>query len=362
MNEVDPVALVTVEDYEKAAKRVLPKMAYDYYRSGADEERTLKANRKAFRNYEVWYRVLVDVSQIDTSATILGQKVASPILIAPTAYHKLAHPEGESATARAAAEAGTIMTVSTLATTRLEDVASASTGPKWFQLYVHKDRDLTSSLVKRAEQSGYKAIVLTVDAPVLGRRLADHRNQFVLPEGLAMENLAESDVAPTEPQGSMLAEYVGTRHDASLSWTDLDHIKSLSGLPLLIKGIVRPDDARRAVDAGVDGIIVSNHGGRQLDGAPAAIDALVAVAAEVKGETTLLMDGGIRSGVDVLKAIALGAGAVLVGRPVLWGLAVAGQAGVLAVLQGLNEELVTAMKLAGCPDVASIDESLIVKR
>ncbi|HLF70380.1 MAG TPA: alpha-hydroxy acid oxidase, partial [Actinomycetota bacterium] len=176
----EPSALLTVDDYEKAAKRVLPKMAYDYYRSGAEEERTLSSNRKAFKRYEVWYRVLVDVSEVDTSTMVLGQRLAHPIIVAPTAYHRLAHPDGEIATAQGAEAAGALMVVSTLATTRLEDVAAATRGPKWFQLYIHKDRGLTKELVQRAQESGYAALVLTVDAPVLGRRIDDERNSFAL--------------------------------------------------------------------------------------------------------------------------------------------------------------------------------------
>jgi 4-hydroxymandelate oxidase len=355
--------LLTVDDFDAAARAVLPRMAYDYYRSGADDERTLRQNRRALRRYEIWYRVLVDVAERSLGTTLLGAPLSMPILIAPTAYHRMAHPEGELATARAAASAGALYVVSTLATTRLEDVAAASTGPKWFQLYVHKDRGFTRSLVERAQAAGYGALVLTVDAPLLGRRLADERNVFALPEGLTMANLASAaGLGATVEERSMLARYVASRHDASLTWSDIAWLRGLTSLPVLVKGLVRPDDAARALEHGVDGVVVSNHGARQLDGAPASIDALPGVVAAVGGRCPVLMDGGIRCGTDVLKALALGASAVLVGRPVLWGLAVGGEAGVARVLEILRNELSTAMALAGCPSIADIGADLVRRR
>ena len=355
--------LLTVDDVEEAAARVLPRTAYDYYRSGADDERTLRANRRAFRRWEIWYRVLVDVAERSLETTLLGARLATPILVAPTAYHRLAHPEGELATARGAAAAGSLHVVSTLATTRLEDVAAASRGPKWFQLYVHKDRDLTRSLVERAEASGYLAIVLTVDAPILGRRLADERNHFGLPPGMTMANLESAAGLTGRPdESSMLTRYVASRHDASLTWKDLAWLRGLTSLPILVKGLVREDDAARAVDHGAHGVIVSNHGARQLDGSPASIDALPGVVAAVAGRCPVLLDGGIRRGTDVLKALALGAAAVLVGRPVLYGLAVGGEQGVTRVLGILQEELSTAMALAGCKTIADIGDDLVRRR
>ena len=332
-------------------------MAYDYYRSGADAQESLRANREAFARWRLWYRVLVDVASRDLSTTVLGTEIASPILIAPTAYHRLAHPDGEIATAQAAAAVGTIHVVSTLATTSLEEVAAASAAPKWFQLYVHKDRGFTRSLVERAEASGYRAIALTVDTPILGRRLADERNGFCLPEGLVMSNLIAAG-AGEAPPGSMLSGYVAARHDPSLTWKDVEWLRSLTRLPVVLKGIVRADDAVRAAQAGAQAIIVSNHGARQLDGAPATLEALPLVADAVAGRCEVLMDGGIRWGTDVLKALALGARAVLVGRPVLWGLAVNGRDGVVRVLELLGTELSNAMALAGCASVAAIDRDL----
>lgn len=388
----DRARLATVRDYEKEARRLLSKMAYDYYRSGADAERALERNAKAFERFVIWYRVLVDVSQRDLSSTVLGFPVRIPILIAPTAYHKMAHPDGELATARAAEAAGTIMVASTLATTSLEEIAEATAAPKWFQLYVHKDRAFTESLVRRAESAGYEAIVVTVDTPLLGRRLRDERNRFDLPAGLHMANLihpeeprselAKASAAPEaeliaeredkddEPtkeekrvlkeERSLLSSYVADRHDAAFTWQDLSWLKSLSHLPIVLKGVMRADDAARAAAAGVSGIIVSNHGGRQLDGAPATLDALSGVVRAVEDRCEVYMDGGIRWGEDVFKALALGARAVLVGRPILWGLTVGGEQGVVDVLRILTSELSRTMALAGCSSVTGIDRTMVV--
>jgi 4-hydroxymandelate oxidase len=356
---IDALArLQTVDEFERAARAILPTPSYDYYRSGADEERTLRANRRAFRRYQFWYRVLVDVSQRSLATTVLGTEVAMPILVAPTAYHQLAHSDGEVATARGTAAAGSLMVVSTLATRSLEDVAAVP-GPKWFQLYVHRDRGLTRSLVDRAVAAGYRALVVTVDTPVLGRRLAAERSNFVLPPGLTMANLKEA-VQEVAPEGGLaLATYVASRHDASLTWRDIEWVRSLSPLPVVLKGIVRGDDARLAVECGAAGIIVSNHGARQLDGSPATIEALPEVAEAVGGRAEVLMDGGVRWGTDVLKALALGARAVLLGRPILWSLTVGGAAGVQRMLELMAGELSRAMALAGCASVTAIDRGLV---
>jgi 4-hydroxymandelate oxidase len=359
--------LITIDDFERVASVCLEKTAWDYYRSGADAEVTLRENRAAFDRLAIHYRVFVDVSAPKLGVRILGRDLPHPILVAPTAYHCLACPDGEKATARAAAAGGALMVVSTLATTLLEDVAAAATGPKWFQLYVHKDRDLTKDLVGRAEASGYEAIVLTADTPVLGRRLADERNGFRLRPGLTMPNLIPPGTAPealVERAGgaSLLGRYVASRHDASLTWRDVETLTASTKLPVLVKGIVRPDDATRAIDAGARGVIVSNHGARQLDGAPATIEVLPSIADAVGDRGEVLVDGGIRWGTDVLKAIALGARAVLVGRPILWGLAAAGEAGALQVLEILVAELRRAMALAGAPEIASLDRDLVRPR
>lgn len=336
-------------------------MAYDYYRSGADEEHTLRRNRAAWTTYELWYRAFVDVGTPAVATTVLGTDVSSPILIAPTAYHALADAEGERATARAAKEAETLYVASTLATTSLEDVAQAAPdAPRWFQLYVHKDRGFTAKLVERAKAAGYGAIVVTCDTPVLGRRCADVRNAFCLPAGLVMANLIEA-LPPDlrEGTGSELARFVASRHDPSFTWNDLAELAATCApLPLVVKGIVRGDDARAALDAGARAVWVSNHGGRQLDLAPATADALVEVVAAVGGRAEIYVDGGIRSGTHALVALALGARAVFVGRPILWGLAAGGSDGVSRVLALLREELIRSMQLAGCADVGAIGRDL----
>ncbi|MFO0615133.1 MAG: alpha-hydroxy acid oxidase [Polyangiaceae bacterium] len=350
---------LTLRDFEKAAKKLLPKMARDYYRSGADDERALRRNVEAFSEYVVWYRVLVDVSERDLSTSVMGIDVSMPVLVAPTAYHRMAHDDGEIGTARAAAAEGTIYVASTLATTRLEEIADAVASPKWFQLYVHKDRGFTKELVERAETAGYEAIVLTVDTPLLGRRVRDERNGFALPEGLTMANLETS--AEDHESGSLLSSYMKSRHDAALGWSDLEWLRSLSHLPLVLKGIVRADDARRAVDAGARAIVVSNHGGRQFDLAPATLHALPGVVDAVGDRAEVYLDGGVRSGNDVLIALGLGARAVFIGRPVLWGLAVEGESGVRQVLSILREELSLGMALAGMSSVKNIDRAAFTR-
>lgn len=353
-----PTKLLAPRDWERAARGRLSRAAYDYFRSGAESERALKRNERAYRRWVVWYRVLVDVAERDLATTVLGHRVAMPILVAPTAYHKLAHPDGEVGTARAAAEVGSLFVASTLATTSLEEIAAHAAGPKLFQLYVHKDRGFTRALVERAKAAGYGGLVLTVDTPLLGRRLRDERNGFALPPGLTMANLTD-DTAEPGALGSMLASYVADRHDASLRWEDLEWLRSLSDLPLVLKGVVRVDDAQRAAASGVSGLIVSNHGGRQLDAAPATLDALPGIAAAVGDRCEIFVDGGIRWGSDVFKALALGARAVLVGRPVLWALAVDGQAGVERWLRGMAADLSRTMALAGCRSLSEIRRDMV---
>lgn len=353
---------VAIEDFEEAARRVLPKMVYDYYAGAAGDEWTLAENRRAFGRWVLRPRVLADVSGADLSTTLLGQPLPFPILLAPTGFQRLAHRDGELATARAAASVGALMVLSTIATTSLEEVAETGV-PRWFQLYVMRDRSITEDLVQRAQAAGYRAIVLTVDTPLLGTRFRDVRNRFTIPPGVAMANLPNA-VMPEGPEGeatSRLANLFAAEHDASLSWKDLEWLRSLAPLPLLLKGVLTAEDARLAVEAGVDGLVVSNHGGRQLDGAPAALDALPEVVDAVQGRLEVLMDGGIRRGSDVLKALALGARAVLVGRPYLWGLAVQGEAGVVRVIEMLRDELELAMKLAGRARVADVDRSLVAR-
>lgn len=348
---------ISLSDYEALARSRMEATAWDYYAGAAGDERTLADNAAAYGRIKLMPRVLVDVSTIDTTITALGQTLSMPTMLAPTAFNKLAHPEGETAAARAAAGAGTLMVASTIATCTLEEIAQAAPGPRWFQLYVYKDRAVTADLVARAEAAGYRAIVLTVDTPMLGYRERDTRNRFALPPGLGIANFAglEENWDP----GSSFFAYVQSLFDASLTWDTVAWLRSLTALPILLKGILSPDDARLAVSAGTAGIIVSNHGGRQLDDAVATIDALPAIADAVGGDAEIFIDGGIRRGADVLKAIALGARGAFIGRPYLWGLAAAGEPGVRHVLEILRGELVLAMALAGLPSMARIDRTAI---
>jgi len=354
---------LTTDEYETLARERLGRSAYDYYAGRAGEERTLAANREAFAAIPLRPRVLVDVSAVDLRTTVLGHPIDLPVMLAPTAFNRLAHPDGEMAAARAARAAGTLMIGSTLSTCTLEETAEACGGPMWFQLYVYKDRGMTQELVARAESAGYQALVLTVDTPLLGRRYRDVRNNFVLPEGISMKNFeaAMTSAARWGAHASFSA-YVHDLFDATLSWSAVEWLRSQTRLPILVKGILTEEDASLAIHAGVSGLIVSNHGGRQLDGAPASIVALPEVVDAVAGRAEVLMDGGIRRGTDVLKALALGARAVCIGRPYLWALAVNGEEGVRDLLRILKEELSLAMALAGRPTIASIDRSLVQRR
>jgi 4-hydroxymandelate oxidase len=363
MTPLTPLTPLTIDEFEAIARERMERSAYDYYAGGSGEERTLAANREAFNRIPLRPRVLIDVSQIDTRTTVLGQPIDLPVMLAPPAFNRLAHSDGEMAAARAARAAGTIMISSTLSTCALEDVAGACDGPLWFQLYVYKDRGFTQELIARAEAANYRALVLTVDTPLLGRRYRDVRNNFVLPEGITMKNFeAAMTSAARWGAHSSFSAYVHDLFDATLSWTAVEWLRTQTRLPIVVKGIMTEEDARLAVAAGVDGVIVSNHGGRQLDGALASIDALPEVADAVAGRADVLMDGGIRRGTDVLKALALGARAVCIGRPYLWALAANGEQGVRDALRILQDELSLAMALSGRPTVSSIDRSLVQRR
>lgn len=338
----------TLAEWEEAARARLQPSVYDYYAGGGGQETTLRENIEAFGRWRFRNRVLVDVSSRATATTVLGVPVSAPILVAPTAMQAMACPEGELATARACAAMGTIMTASTLSNRSLEEIAAASTAPKWFQLYVYRDRGVTRELVQRAAAAGYSALMLTVDTPLTGRRWRDIRNRFQMPPGLSFGNLVgrgKEDLP--EDEGSGLSNYLAQQLDPSLSWADLEWLVRESSLPVLVKGVTHPTDALLACDHGARGVIVSNHGGRNLDYAPATLEALPEVVEAVDGRVEVLMDGGVRWGTDVAKALALGARAVLLGRPVLWGLAVAGEDGVRQVLGNLIEELDETLALLG---------------
>lgn len=354
---------IHVDEYEEHARQTLPTMVYDYYAGGAEDEETLRDNRAAWRRLNLLPRVLVDVSQVDTATTILGTPLKFPILLAPCAFHKLAHPDGELAVVRACANAGTVPVISTTSTFTLEEIAAETQSPQWFQLYHYRDTSIAHDLIRRAEDAGFQALVLTVDTPLLGRRERDQRNAFQLPEGIRFANMDPYaiDWYASPEQDTQLARYATAQTDPTLTWDVIETMRKVTKLPIVVKGILSADDARLAVEHGVDAIVVSNHGGRQLDGTIATADALPDVVDAVAGRVEVLVDGGIRRGTDVLRALALGASAVLIGRPYLWGLAVGGQEGVERVLDLLRAELAHAMTLSGRPRIADIDPSLIHK-
>ena len=359
--DMNSLSAINLFGYEQLAKEHLSQIAFDYYSSGAWDEVTLRDNLAAFTRVKLRPKMLVDVSKINLTTQVLGESLQLPLLIAPMAFQCLADPEGEIATALAAEIAGVGMVLSTLATKSLEEVATVANGLQWFQLYIHKDQGLTQALVQRAYTAGYKAICLTVDAPMLGKRERDQRNEFTLPPGLHpanLTNISGLDI-PQAPGESGLLTYFAQQINPAVTWKDLEWLQSLSPLPLVVKGILRADDAVRAVEYGAQAIVVSNHGGRQLDGAIASLDALPDIIAAVDGKAEVLLDGGIRRGTDILKALAYGAKAVLIGRPVLWGLAVAGKIGVSHIISLLQDELNLAMALSGCASLGDIDSSLV---
>lgn len=353
---------LNIADLETSAREKLPHDVYTYYSGAAWDLQTLHENRHAYQRLRIHFRVMRDVSRRSTACELFGIPLSMPICAAPTAFHKLADPDGELATARGVGAAGTLMTLSSLSTCRLEDVASAASGPLWFQLYINKDRGFTRSLVQRAVAAGYKAIVVTCDTPCWGVREGDVRNGFRLPAGIEPVNLMSSDSRSeslSHHGGSGMGDIMSWMLDPSLTWKDITWIAGETSLPVLVKGICRGEDARMAIEAGAAGVIVSNHGGRQLDGAPATIEALPHVVEAVGKKVPVLVDGGIRRGTDVLKALATGANAVMVGRPVLWGLASAGEEGVTAALEMLRKEFDLAMALSGCARLADITPDLL---
>ena len=357
----DTVALpLNLHEYEATARALLPPMVVDFVAGGSGDEVTVRGNRAAFDRWRLLPRVLRGVREVSTATSVLGQPVALPVLIAPSSLHRLCHDEGEQATARAAKAAGTIYTLSTPASIVLEEVAPEA-GPWWFQLYVYRDRGLTRDLVARAAAARASALVVTVDMPALGRREADERNRFALPPGVTMPNVQlPAPRLATEAGASAQWITAVPAVEPALTWDDLDWLASLSPLPVIPKGILHPADAVRAVEHGARAVVVSNHGGRQLDNAVATLDALPAVVAAVGDRAEVLLDGGVRRGTDILKALALGARAVLIGRPIHWGLAVGGEAGVRNVMELLRAELALDLLLCGLASPGAVDRSLIV--
>ena len=337
--------IINLFDFEKMAEQVMTKMAYEYVASGAADEFTMHWNRQALDAIKLNSNVLRDMSKLDTSVSLFGQQIAFPILIAPMAFHKIMHPDGELAMAKGAGDASTIYVVSSFTTTPLEEIAKVATSPLWFQLYVRDDRQFTKDLVQKAEALGCRALCITVDTPVFGARDRQDRVNFKLPADLHAPYV-NGDLIQRKP----------------VTWKDMEWLISMVKIPVLLKGILNPDDSQKAIQIGAAGIIVSNHGGRNLDTLPPTIEALGPIAERVGGKIPVLMDGGIRRGTDVLKAIASGANAVLVGKPVCFALASAGAQGVTKLLDILQHEFELAMALTGRSSIADINAALIWKQ
>uniref|UniRef100_A0A8C2MW72 (S)-2-hydroxy-acid oxidase n=1 Tax=Cricetulus griseus TaxID=10029 RepID=A0A8C2MW72_CRIGR len=349
------MSLVSLADFKAHAQEHLSKLSWDFIEGEADEGITYNDNIAAFKRIRLRPRYLRDVSEVDTRTTIQGQEIEAPICISPTAFHSIAWPDGERSTARAAQEANVCYITSTYASCTLEDiVAAAPRGFRWFQLYVQSDWELNKQLIRRAEGLGFKALVITVDVPVTGKRRRDIRNQLNLEANIMLK-----DLRSPEGNSTQSAKFHMSLPSRSFCWNDLSLLQSITQLPIILKGILTKEDAELAVKHNVQGIFVSNHGGRQLDEVPASIDALTEVVAAVKGKVEVYMDGGVRTGNDVLKALALGAKCIFLGRPIIWGLACKGEHGVKEVLNILKEEFQTSMVLSGCRSVAEISPDLI---
>ena len=374
-----------VNDLRKVAKHRLPESLFAYIDGGSDDERTLRGNTSAFDQYDLLQRALVDVSTIDLSTTVLGQKIDWPVLCAPTGMTRMFHYQGEKAVAREAALSGTFYSLSTLATTSIEAVGTETDGPKMFQVYVHKDRELSREFVQRAKISGFDALCLTVDLPAHGNRERDLRTGMTLPPKLTLKSMLDVLIHPawmyryltSDPivlanvehkiregtgETSNLLQYVANQFDPTVSWKDAEWLMSEWGGPFALKGIMSVGDAKKAVEIGASAIIVSNHGGRQLDSSPAPLDVLPAIVDAVGGQIEVILDGGIRRGTHVLKAMALGATACMIGRPYLYGLAAGGQPGVARALDLLRSEIVLDMKLMGCRNLSEVTSACLRKR
>ncbi len=367
----------TIDDLRRIAKRRLPRGVFDYIDGGAEDESTMTANTAAYGRRTFSPRVLRDVSEVEISSTLLGRELAYPLVLAPTGFTRIAHPDGELAVARAAKRAGLPYALSTLGTRSIEEVAAVGSDRLWFQVYTWRDRDLVADMVKRAAASGYEAICLTVDTAVLGRRERDVRRGFTLPPKIGLSTILDGVMHPgwawgfltSEPivfanvagnasvDGSdaiSLAEYVGDQFDPGLSWNDVDWLREHWDGPIVVKGIQSVEDARIAAERGVDAIAISNHGGRQLDSAPATLDLVRPIADAVGGALEIICDGGVRRGSDIVKAVALGANAVMTGRPYLYGLGAAGEAGVDQVLSNFASEMHRTMALIGCARLSDL--------
>ncbi len=376
--------IVNIDDLRRAAQRRLPRALFDYIDGGAEDERTMRANQADFARYTFRPRVLIDVSQRDQSTTVLGQRIASPLILSPTGFTGVFWPRGEAVAARAAGRKGVIFTASTMSICPMEEIARAATGPLWFQLYVWRDREVVRSLIERARAAGFRALLVTVDTPVLGQRERDVRNGLVLPPRITVKNVLDSVRRVSWLRGVLthprptFGNFVGTAgvsHDAvslanfttqqfspAVSWSDIDWYRSIWQGPLAIKGVLSLEDARLAVQHGVEAVVVSNHGGRQLDGAPSPVEVLPEIVDAVDGRAEVILDGGIRRGSDVVKAIALGARACMIGKAFNYGVAAAGQHGVEKAIDILRTEIDRTLALIGRPTLADLDRTAVGTR
>ena len=371
-----------VGDLRVIAKRRLPRGVFDYIDGAAEDEVTLEANAAAFRSLELAPRVLRDVSHVDLGTTILGRAVPAPLALSPTGFTRIAHPQGELAVARAAAERSLPYTLSTLSTRSIEEVAAVSSGPKWFQVYVWKDRALVKDMVQRAEAEGYEALVLTIDTAVFGRRERDVRRGFTMPPTIGLGTLLDGarrpawtwafvrsepitfanirgDAARDGTSAVTLSDFMYEQFDAGLTWDDVAWLRSITQLPVMLKGIGDPADVAIARAEGLPAVVLSNHGGRQLDGAPATLDLLAASVQAAEGAVEVIVDGGIRRGRDVVAAVALGARACMIGRPYLYGLGAAGERGVGFVLDHLLDGMQRTMALVGAPTIGELGPEVL---
>ena len=373
--------IVTIEDLRLAAQRRLPRPLFDYIDGGAEDEVTMRDNSADFQRYRFSPRALVDVSRRDQSTTVLGIPVESPLILAPTGFTGMFWPRGEAVAARAAGRKGVIFTASTMSICPMEEIAEAATGPIWYQLYVWRDRDIVRMLIERAKAAGYRALVVTVDTPVLGQRERDVRSGLVLPPRITLRNVLDTLRRPswlygflTNPRPTFgnfvgipgvehdaisLAGFTTKQFSAAITWADVEWYRTLWPGPIALKGIMSPEDARQAVDRGIEGIIVSNHGGRQLDHAPAPIDVLPEIVDAVSGRAEVILDGGVRRGTDVVKAIALGARACMIGKAFNYGVAALGEPGVELAIEILRKEIDRALALVGRPTLKELDRSAV---
>lgn len=372
-------SLITIDDMREAARRALPRMLFDFVDGAAGDEATKHRNSAGFATHALMARALAGHEKRDQSRILFGRRIESPVLVAPTGSSGLLWPRGEAEVARACAKAGTIMTVSAGSTLSIEDIADAAPGPKWLQIFIYKDRGITRAFAERARASGYEALTLTVDCPLLGRRERDVRNGFTINPKLGLSTMIDAALHPgwwmrmaRTPRvtfknfeayggGSVvdMARYISTLIDPAVRWSDVAWLRSIWDGPLIIKGVLRGEDAIKALDSGCDAVQVSNHGGRQFDQTLGAVEALEDIVDAVAGRVPVLLDGGVRRGTDVLKAIALGAQAVLIGRSHLWGLSVAGEAGVKHALDLLREEIDLAMAIGGFGSLDEVDRSAV---